>query len=198
MKPMTYHVADKPDQKAAAHNLVASRYCDLGYDISQLVAGKREIVMLANQCDALVATLTLRHERHGALACETAFAAEVAALRGRREQAGKPLVEVGRFASAQRLAPTELAGFFLLSARALADARQGIDLLIEVNPKHQRFYERGLGFAAVSPTRLCPRVNAPAVLMHLPVAELPRNVPTRLRRIPRERNGVSQSTPITH
>lgn len=44
------------------------------------------------------------------------------------------------------------------------------DLLIEVNPRHVRFYERMLGFRPVAEERVCPRVGAPAVLMWLPLA----------------------------
>jgi len=41
------------------------------------------------------------------------------------------------------------------------------DVLIEVNPRHVRFYERMLGFAQAAEERLDPEVNAPAVLMRL-------------------------------
>ncbi len=41
------------------------------------------------------------------------------------------------------------------------------DMLIEVNPRHVGFYRRSLGFRQVGPERICSRVNAPAVLMHI-------------------------------
>jgi hypothetical protein len=41
------------------------------------------------------------------------------------------------------------------------------DLLIEVNPRHVRYYERMLGFVVKGPERMNPRVDAPAVLMAL-------------------------------
>ena len=42
------------------------------------------------------------------------------------------------------------------------------DLLIEVNPRHVRFYQRMLGFRQLGPERACPRVGgAPAVLLWL-------------------------------
>lgn len=40
-------------------------------------------------------------------------------------------------------------------------------LFIEVNPRHQCFYERMLGFHRLGEEKLCQRVNAPAVLLHL-------------------------------
>jgi hypothetical protein len=44
------------------------------------------------------------------------------------------------------------------------------DLLIEVNPRHAGFYERRLGFRQIAGMRTCPRVNAPAVLLHIELA----------------------------
>lgn len=44
------------------------------------------------------------------------------------------------------------------------------DAFIEVNPRHVGFYERIMGFERCGEQRECPRVGAPAVLMHLDVA----------------------------
>jgi hypothetical protein len=41
------------------------------------------------------------------------------------------------------------------------------DLVIEVNPRHVRYYERMLGFEPLGEPRHNGRVNAPAVLMRL-------------------------------
>ncbi len=41
------------------------------------------------------------------------------------------------------------------------------DMLIEVNPRHVGFYRRSLGFRQIGPERICSRVHAPAVLMHI-------------------------------
>lgn len=49
-------------------------------------------------------------------------------------------------------------------------------LLIEVNPRHVRFYERMLGFTMVGPERINPRVNAPAVLMCLDFSHAHRQI----------------------
>ena len=39
------------------------------------------------------------------------------------------------------------------------------DGVLEVNPRHVRFYERMMGFTQLGPERTCPRVNAPSILM---------------------------------
>ena len=41
------------------------------------------------------------------------------------------------------------------------------NLLIEVNPRHRRFYETKLGFEVIGPVRTNQRVNAPALLLSL-------------------------------
>ncbi|HEY6043928.1 MAG TPA: hypothetical protein VIU43_03420 [Nitrosospira sp.] len=38
---------------------------------------------------------------------------------------------------------------------------------IEVNPRHAGYYKRMLGFHQIGEKRVCPRVNAPAVLLYL-------------------------------
>jgi hypothetical protein len=43
-----------------------------------------------------------------------------------------------------------------------------------VNPRHAGFYEKILGFAVVGAERICPRVNAPALLMRLDLLALDR------------------------
>jgi hypothetical protein len=46
------------------------------------------------------------------------------------------------------------------------------DAVVEVNPRHAGFYQRAFGFKSCSDVRTCERVNAPAVLLRLDVAEL--------------------------
>ena len=48
--------------------------------------------------------------------------------------------------------------------------RQCSDLVIEVNPRHVRFYEAMLGFVKYGDQRMDPRVSAPAVLLRLALA----------------------------
>jgi hypothetical protein len=57
------------------------------------------------------------------------------------------------------------------------------DILIEVNPRHASFYQQVFGFAVAGAERICPRVNAPAVLLRLDLAELD------------ERHGVNAEAP---
>jgi hypothetical protein len=44
------------------------------------------------------------------------------------------------------------------------------DVIIEVNPRHVRFYEKVLGFVQAATGGVCSRVGAPSVLMRLDLA----------------------------
>jgi hypothetical protein len=53
------------------------------------------------------------------------------------------------------------------------------DLVIEVNPRHVRYYENMFGFKAISREKVCLRVNAPAVLLKLSLAYAERQIETK-------------------
>ena len=66
---------------------------------------------------------------------------------------------------------------------ALFNAAHGIgvanglhDALIEVNPRHVGFYLRALCFQVAGTARVCPRVNAPSVLLRMSLADLTRKI----------------------
>lgn len=50
------------------------------------------------------------------------------------------------------------------------------DLLIEVNPRHVRFYRAMLGFEVLGEERTCARVDAPAVLLRLDLGYCERQI----------------------
>ena len=50
------------------------------------------------------------------------------------------------------------------------------DVVIEVNPRHVRFYRRVFGFVVAGAGRLCTRVGAPSVLMQLDLEQFARRV----------------------
>lgn len=44
---------------------------------------------------------------------------------------------------------------------------QATDFFCEVNPRHATPQKRMFGFQQIGKEKICPRVNAPAVLLHL-------------------------------
>ncbi len=60
-----------------------------------------------------------------------------------------------------------LAAIFHLAYIYAHRMRRCTNLLIEVNPRHVKFYETMLGFKKCGEKRMDPRVNAPALLLQL-------------------------------
>ena len=93
---------------------------------------------------------------------------------------GCKLCEFGRFA----IDPTARSKRLIISLIHLlyiyAHRVKGCtDILIEINPRHRAFYERLLEFEQMGAERMCERVSAPAILMHISCAKIER----RLREI---------------
>jgi hypothetical protein len=84
---------------------------------------------------------------------------------------GRKLCEVSRLAVDPQYGSKEvLASLFHLAYIYLRIIHKATDVLVEVNPRHAGFYRRMLGFCQVGEVHTCPRVNAPAVLLHLELA----------------------------
>ena len=73
---------------------------------------------------------------------------------------GRPLPQILKFAL-----PLVLGTLFHLAYIHGRLIRGATDLVIEVHPRHASFYRRMLGFRIIGAERICPRVDAPAVLM---------------------------------
>lgn len=109
-------------------------------------------------------TLTVNIDSEMGLACETAFADLIAKMRSD----GRHLCEFGKFAVEQSVRSKRLlAALFQLTYVYASRLNRCTDALIEVNPRHVQFYERYMQFRVISDSRICERVNAPAVLMCL-------------------------------
>lgn len=84
---------------------------------------------------------------------------------------GRRLCEFGRFAVDPNVRSKRVLGAMFHIAMLIACRLRGAsDIVIEVNPRHVGFYHRALGFSIIGEERLCQRVNAPAVLLHIPIA----------------------------
>lgn len=121
------------------------------------------LALAAWQDDDLVATLTLGRDGQAGLLSEALYGKEIAGLR----QVGRTICEFSRLAVDPDYSSRQLLARLFSSAHDYALTSFGAtDAVIEVNPRHVRFYEREFGFAQIGDLRICPRVEAPAVLMH--------------------------------
>ncbi len=118
-----------------------------------------------------VATVTLVFDLLDDLPCDEIYHDELTALR----ESGSRLVEVTRLAIApeyrnSRTLLLTVFNFIYIFARRV---RNFTDFVIEVNPRHVRYYQRLLLFEVAGPERPCPRVKgAPAVLLRMQMASI--------------------------
>jgi len=171
---------------AAADQLVAKRYAWRGYlvqsDPSELPtdAALTHFTLLALRNDGAVGTITLGIDGLAGLAADEANHGIIDRLR----RIGRRVVELRRFAVEEAgQTRTVFANLFLAAYRIGRLVHRATDVLIEVNPRHEAYYRRIFGFARVGNEWVCPRVNAPAVLMHLDLTNLDARLRSSLRQL---------------
>lgn len=160
--------ADSFGQRSSASILLQRLYSGRGYRTTLLPEEQlpSRLTLVASDHSEVVGTITIGFDMGDGepLHCEDLFADEARVL---REQDHR-LCEFTKLAMDHVLdAKPVLASLFhvayLYAFRALGYDR----LLIEVNPRHVRWYVRMLGFEVHGPQRLNLRVHAPAVLLML-------------------------------
>ena len=113
--------------------------------------------------DDVVATLTVGCDSANGLLADGLYAQELAGLR----HPGRLVCEVTRLAVHPDYSSWEmLSALFQTALRYGKEFFQASDAVIEVNPRHVRFYRQRFGFRQIGELRRCQRVNAPAVLLH--------------------------------
>ena len=117
----------------------------------------------------LVATLTGSRDSSTGLLADSLYGEEVRSLR----QPARTICEVTRLAvDADSHDPELLKSLFRAAHQYARAVFGGTDVVIEVNPRHAGYYRRELGFKQIGKLRICPRVEAPAVLLHRTLGSL--------------------------
>ena len=170
-------IAVRPDQLRAAEDLVARRYAWRGYQVrspeAHSVQQTRPVVLLAQHAGRLMGTLTVRPGAPLELLAQASYADEIAELRSQ----GHLLGEVVKLAVEEGADSRRAMDALVQSAYWITHVVHGLtDVLIEVNPRHVRFYERVLGFVVAAEERRCERVGAPSVLLRLELASFGRRL----------------------
>ena len=166
---MEFFIARNGDDLEAAAALVRRCYGWRGYEFRPQVSAGGETTLLARCNGTLVGTLTVRCGVRQRLHAEHGFSEQIGELR----QRGRRLVEYTRFAIDREVAgrpgrDTDLALELIRRALLLGQvALAATDCVIEVNPRHARYYQREFGFRPCGTERTCERVGAPARLLHL-------------------------------
>ena len=159
-------LARTPQQLERVNHLVSRMYAWRGYSMlsSEYPSNDPNRMTLALwRGETAVATLTLGCDSPNGLLADGLYSQEISRLRGQ----GRLLCEVTRLAVHSEVSSTPLLGTLFLAAFVFGrEYYQASDVVIEVNPRHVNFYKQRFGFRQVGTLRYCPRVNAPAVLLH--------------------------------
>ncbi len=158
--------ANSSGLRSSANILIHRMYASRGYQ-STGVADEQtadRITLTASDADVVVGTITIGFDSGGGLLVDELFFSQLTDLRMR----GLGLCEFTKLAMDSVMRSRRVLASLFHVAYIYAHRVRGFDfLLIEVNPRHVRYYERMLGFVIKGPQRMNPRVNAPAVLMAL-------------------------------
>lgn len=116
-----------------------------------------------------IGTVTLGPDRGDGLLADGLFKHELDQV---RQRPGARLLELTRFAMDRHRGNSKQVVATLINMAYLYTRWLGCNwMVIEVNPRHIGFYEDCMGFRRLGEEKLCPRVNAPAVLMALDMAQ---------------------------
>lgn len=158
-------LTDTAEGRNSASMLISKMYAWRGYaGTHQLRDDPNSITLTASDHGETVGTLTIGIDSPIGLAADQIFKPELDAHRAR----GAKLCEFTKFAFDTNVSSkASLANLFHLAVLYARDIFHCTDIMIEVNPRHRRFYEHMLGFQREADVRENPRVNAPAYLLRV-------------------------------
>lgn len=162
-------------QIKAACGLVNDRYEWRGYGGNhEITADAYHVTFNAELDGEVVGTITLGVDSRAGLSLDRTFGSE---LRDFRAGRGSRLCELTKFAFSPSVQSRHLmAALFHVVFIYGQRTYNCTDLLIEVNPRHVRFYEMMLHFEKVGALRSNESVGAPAQLMRIEVETIRREI----------------------
>lgn len=158
---------DSPTLKRNTARLIERMYASRGlfpYGQGESLDERNITISACTDDDDAVATLTLCIDLGDGLLADTLYREQIDAAR----QSGGRVCEITRLAMDPEHSSHEmLAGMMQILYVLTRLTYRVTDLYIEVHPRHAGFYRRLLGYRTAGPEKICPRVGAPAILMHL-------------------------------
>lgn len=158
-------LANTEERRSSASYLIQRRYAWRGYAVDdQPNPDPSRITIAAHDPTGTAGTVTVGLDSSDGLFVDGLYAEEANGLR--RE--GRKLAEFTKLAIDNNIhSKPLLAALFHVAFIYAHRIHRCSDLLIEVNPRHQSFYRRMLGFEPLGALRSDPRVGAPALLLRL-------------------------------
>ena len=172
--------ADSFVVRQSANELLQARYGWRGYQKVTLPTDQTadRTTLTAMEGERAIGTITVGLDAGRGMNCEQVFPEELGLLRA----------EYGRICEFTKLAVDPsgtnrvLAGLFHVAYIVAHKLRGYKAVVMEVNPRHVRFYERMLGARVFGSERLNPVVDAPAVLLTIDFAYVSEQIASRAGR----------------
>ena len=144
-------VADKAGWRSRASSLIERRYAWRGYSASPLEGHTSgQVTLCACVDEATVATITASLDSRDGLYVSRLYPDQVRQLQAE----GRKLCEFTRLAVDESVRSQAILGaIFHVACIYVINLHRCTDVLIEVNPRHVRFYERMLGFRRAAEER---------------------------------------------
>lgn len=158
-------LANSEGKRESADLLIKKMYSWRGYDtVGALSFTPNKITLMADLKGQPIGTLSIGLDSKAGLLVDQLYKDEIDKLRGQ----DRLVCEFTKLAVDQGIHSKRVIAALFHLAYIYAHKINGVtDLVIEVNPRHVAFYKRMLGFIQLSEERICPRVNAPGVLLGL-------------------------------
>jgi hypothetical protein len=141
--------------------LLKKRYAWRGYDSPSVAPDLMTLAAEDTATGLPIGTIGARLDSTAGLGCDGAFSDVCARLRSD----GRKLSEFTALATEPGAPRQALAALFHSAYLYLTRVGGADYMLMEVNPRHKGIYTRGLGFCVLSEERVCPRAQAPALLL---------------------------------
>jgi len=163
-------LADSPGRRNLVNRLIKSMYSWRGYHTEHAIISSQnphQLTLEASTGKKIAGTLTIGLDSEKGMLVDALYEQEISAFRVDNNRLG----ELSKLAiSPQHSSKELLASLFNLAYIYARIVHKVTYFFIEVNPRHAAYYKRMLGFRQIGEERICPRVNAPAVLLHLELA----------------------------
>lgn len=165
-RSFSIYVARTPEYRAQSSELMTRMYRARGYRVTggeQTLVHAEEVTFVARNADTVFGTLTVCVDSPTGMHADAEYRSELSAFR----IVGRKLAEVTRLAIDPCRGTKELLGALFCMSYLFSAARNVEDMFIEVHPRHVGFYTRMLRFRIAGDAKVCTRVAAPAVLLHI-------------------------------
>ncbi len=157
------------EHRQSATILVEKQYKSQGYEVNKVevldISKPNRITLLVhNKNNKPIGTITIGPDGPEGLMADSLYRDTLDEMRVNNMK----LLELTKFAMERHRGNSIQVLASIFNVAYIYTKQLGCNwMIVEVNPRHVNFYEKNLGFKVIGPERICPRVNASAVLLGL-------------------------------